>query len=117
MNKLDIIDQARSNRVDAAHSIKNVSKEEFTTEYFIKLEEKFEKIKRVLEQIKNEANLNKRPKEDRAIYLVEKNFYDLIKMLLPNTQPITLKYFEDSLNKYETLEMEIINLLKEEIYN
>lgn len=107
-----IVDLARTARVSAAHSIQNISKNEFERLYKDKLlkHSRYFSLKNITQNyINNQAN--------QSIKCVENAVKELIVDLLPDNNEETIKYFEESINIYNTLEQAILKLLKDEIYN
>lgn len=106
-----IVDLARTARVSAAHSIQNISKNEFERLYKDKLlkHSRYFSLKNITQNyINNQAN--------QSIKCVENAVKELIVDLLPDNNEETIKYFEESINIYNTLEQKILKLLKDEIY-
>lgn len=107
-----IVDLARSQRVSAAHSIKNISKNNFEKSYKNKLS-KHSRYFRLKDITQNYINTV----ANQSIKCVENAVKELIVDLLPDNNEETIKYFEESINIYNTLEQAILKLLKDEIYN
>ena len=107
-----IVDLARSERVSAAHSIQNISKNEFESLYKDKLlrHSRYYSLKNITKNYINQQ-------ENQSIKCVENAVKELIVDLLPDNNEETIKYFEESINIYNTLEQAILKLLKDEIYN
>ena len=106
-----IVDLARTARVSAAHSIQNISKNEFERLYKDKLlkHSRYFSLKNITQNyINNQAN--------QSIKCVENAVKELIANILPDNSEETIKCFEESINIYNTLEQKIIKLLKDEIY-
>ena len=106
-----IVDLARTERVSAAHSIQNISKNEFERLYKDKLlkHSRYYSLKNITHNyINKQAN--------QSIKCVENAVKELIVNILPDNSEETIKYFEESINIYNTLEQKIIKLLKDEIY-
>ena len=107
-----IVDLARTERVSAAHSIQNISKNEFERLYKDKLlkHSRYYSLKNITQNyINKQAN--------QSIKCVERAVKELIANILPDNSEETIKCFEESINIYNTLEQKIIKLLKDEIYN
>lgn len=107
-----IVDLARSQRVSAAHSIKNISKNNFEKSYKNKLS-KHSRYFRLKDITQNYINTV----ANQSIKCVENAIKELILYILPDNSNDTIKYFEESINIYNTLEQAILKLLKDEIYN
>lgn len=107
-----IVDLARSQRVSAAHSIKNISKNNFEKSYKNKLS-KHSRYFRLKDITQNYINTV----ANQSIKCVENAIKELILYILPDNNEDTIKYFEESINIYNTLEQAILKLLKDEIYN
>lgn len=107
-----IIDIARSDRVVAAHSIRNVDKETFTVEYERKLKahSRYGRLKNIVQEYYNENN------QFRSIECVEDAVKELIWELISNNNPLNKNVFLESINVYGRLENKILSLLKEDIY-
>ena len=107
-----IVDLARTARVSAAHSIQNISKNEFERLYKDKLlkHSRYFSLKNITKNYINQQ-------ENQSIKCVENAVKELIVDLLPDNNEETIKYFEESINIYNTLEQAILKLLKDEIYN
>ena len=107
-----IIDIARSDRVVAAHSIRNVDKETFTVEYERKLKahSRYGRLKNIVQEYYNENN------QFRSIECVEDAVKELIWELISNNNPLNKNIFLESINVYGRLENKILSLLKEDIY-
>lgn len=107
-----IVDLARTARVSAAHSIQNISKNEFERLYKDKLlrHSRYYSLKNITKNYINQQ-------ENQSIKCVENAVKELIVDLLPDNNEETIKYFEESINIYNTLEQAILKLLKDEIYN
>mgnify|MGYP005783017381 FL=1 len=107
-----IVDLARTARVSAAHSIQNISKNEFESLYKDKLlrHSRYYSLKNITKNYINQQ-------ENQSIKCVENAVKELIVDLLPDNNEETIKYFEESINIYNTLEQAILKLLKDEIYN
>ena len=106
-----IVDLARTERVSAAHSIQNISKNEFERLYKDKLlkHSRYYSLKNITQNyINKQAN--------QSIKCVERAVKELIANILPDNSEETIKCFEESINIYNTLEQKIIKLLKDEIY-
>lgn len=107
-----IVDLARSQRVSAAHSIKNISKNNFEKSYKNKLS-KHSRYFRLKDITQNYINTV----ANQSIKCVENAIKELILYILPDNSNDTIKYFEESINIYNTLEQAILKLLKDELYN
>ena len=106
---IDIVDLARSLRVAAAHSVENISKQEFLKLYKEKIEKK-DSLRKVTTSYFSDN-------QNRSIQCVEDAIKRLLKCLLPDTDEVMLEYFEKSTNIYTSLEKELLKCLKNEIYN
>lgn len=106
-----IVDLARSQRVSAAHSIKNISKNNFEKSYKNKLS-KHSRYFRLKDITQNYINTV----ANQSIKCVENAIKELILYILPDNSNDTIKYFEESINIYSSLEQKILKLLKDEIY-
>ena len=113
LDRIYIIDIARADRVDAAHSIKNVNKENFENDYSNRIKE-HRRYQNRLKFIINNMNYTNIDTNSKNIYLVENQFKELIKLLLPIN--FDKNIFEESLCKYETLESQIVEQIEDEIY-
>ena len=114
LNNIYIIDNARTDRVTAAHSIRNVNIETFTREYESSLKKDKRYIQDAIKPYYKNGNF-------QSIKFVEDIMKELIndtmKELIQNyNYPINEEKFKCSINIYETLEKEMIELLRKEIY-
>lgn len=121
LTKIYIIDNARTDRVTAAHSIRNVDIETFTTEYKKSIKEHIENAKNPSEKKRYEKIQNMMQDYDKngkfqSIEFVEDAIENLIYELITINGPLNKNTFIKSINIYETLEKQIIDLLKKEIY-
>ena len=118
-NKIDkildyiyIIDIARTDRVTAAHSVRNVDEETFTVEYKrkLKVHSRYGRLKNIIQKYYNEN------KQFKSIECVEDAIKELIWELISNGNPLNKNVFLESINVYGKLENKILNVLKEDIY-
>lgn len=105
---IDIVDLARSLRVTAAHSIENVSKEEFESLY----------RENIMKDnvLRNATASYFSDGKNKSISCVEDAIKRLLKVLLPDTNDETVDYFEKSTKIYTSLEKRLLEILMNDIY-